>query len=80
MASIGRDQPKGKVLSGVYYGGWELIAKALGYEEYTPAAERAVARALAELTNAGLIEPLGRAGQGRRQAYRITLPDVFGDK
>jgi hypothetical protein len=79
MASIGRDEPnpKTKIERGVYYGGWEMLARALGYKEYTAAAERAVARAIAELTEAGLIEPVGTPTRGQRQAYKLTLPQVF---
>lgn len=77
MASIGRDKPKGHVERGVYYGGWELLSRCLGYKTFTPAAQRAVARAVAELLDAGLIMPCGKHGPNRRQAYRLTLPSVF---
>jgi len=78
MAAISRDEPKGDIEANIYYGGWDMLARALGYPVYTPAAERAVARVIAELTDAGYIETLGKAGAGRRQAYLITVPDVFG--
>lgn len=79
MASIGRDKPGKNVEAGIYFGGWELLARSMGYKEYTPAAHRAVARCIAELTEAGLIEPLTDARSGHRQVYRITLPEVFPD-
>jgi hypothetical protein len=79
MASIGRDRDQPNVQAGVYYGGWPLLARALGYPLYTPAAHRAVARAIAELIDAGLIEPLGDPRPGVRQAYRITLPPTLDD-
>lgn len=80
MAAIGRDKPQDNVEAGVYFAGWDLLAKALGYKEYTPAAERAVARAISELVDAGLVEPVGTARRGQRQAYRLTLPEPLTGK
>jgi hypothetical protein len=79
MAAIARDEARKGLPAGLYFGGWELLAKAMGYEAYTPAAHRAVARATAELVARGLIDPVQeRAGNGIRQAYLLTLPDALG--
>src|SRR5262245_58311653 len=57
MATIARDMPQNHTDPVTYWGGWELLAKALGHKEPTPTAKRAVARAVAELVDAGLVEP-----------------------
>lgn len=77
MAHIARDEPKGDTDRAIYYGGWEYLARLHGYPAYTPAAEQAVARAMAGLIRAGYVKPLGKAGAGRRQGYRLTLPEAL---
>lgn len=57
----------------VYYGGWAYLAGTLGYAEYGPAAERAVARAVAELRKQGLIVPAGEPRPGQNVAYELRL-------
>jgi len=77
MASVARDSATRKVDAGVYYAGWELLARVLGFKVYNPAAERAVARAIRELTDAGLVVREGRPGPRQRQVYRLALPSPF---
>jgi len=61
----------------IYFRGWEHLARAaLGRATYDDAAERAVARALTELIDAGLIKPIGRRS-GRRTGlamYEVIPP------
>lgn len=61
---------------GLYFGGWQALALALGYPTYDDAAERTVARALRELREAKLIERWD-VSRGHRVAYRL-LPYVPG--
>jgi len=56
-----------------YFAGWDTLALALGYEEpESMAAQKAIARALAQLTEAGCITPDGFAKGGNRR-YRLTF-------
>ena len=58
-----------------YFGGWEHLACGwLGYPKYDRAAQLRVQRAVKELTDAGLIIPLGRRGgsQGNR-IYQLQV-------
>jgi hypothetical protein len=80
MASIGRDNDTAKADAGYYYGGWELLARVLGFKVYNRAAQRAVARAVSELVDAGLVVRDGKPGPKRRQVYRLTLPSPFVGK
>lgn len=75
MSTVARDKAQPNVEAGIYYGGWEYLAKCLGFKAYTSGARRAVARAMRELVDLGLVEPLGFARPGHRQGYRITLPE-----
>lgn len=79
MASVARDEGPRVAEPNLYFGGWEYLAKTIGYRDYTPAAQRAVARAIAELVAAGLIKRVGNPGPMHRQAYLITLPDRYAD-
>jgi hypothetical protein len=76
MADIARDDPKGDTDRAIYYGGWEYLGRLMGHPVYTKAAEEAVRRAIAGLTRAGYVKALGKAGAGRRQGYRLTLPEA----
>lgn len=77
MASVARDQATTKLEAGVYYAGWEYLARnALGFPDYTGTAERAVARSIAHLVTEGLIEPLREAKWGQNQLYLLTLPGL----
>jgi hypothetical protein len=56
-----------------YYGGWAYLSRPLGHAEYTPAAHRAVARAVAELRKSGLIVVIGEARPGSNVNYGLRL-------
>ena len=58
-----------------YWGGWELLGMALGYEDPTSsAAQSAVARAVRELTERGLLKRVGEQSSRRGHAcYELTL-------
>lgn len=56
----------------VYFGGWDTLALALGYDHYTHTADVTVGRAVARLVDAGLIKPDGYAPAGNRR-YRLHL-------
>lgn len=56
----------------VYYGGWDYLALALGYETYSRNAHEQVRRAVAELVAAGVIKPDGYAPGGNRR-YVLRL-------
>lgn len=58
-----------------YWGGWEYLATFwLGYPKYDHAAEVAVARAIRELIDAGLIVAMGRWGGSRGpRMYRLSI-------
>lgn len=84
MAHSALDTPNGKGQpAGVYFGGWELLALTLGRKpeeldkNHSPKtwarAKETVRRATQELVRAGIVEPLGPAYSGRRQAYRLHL-------
>jgi len=69
-----------------YFGGWWPLAMTLGYlpdrdewdaevlrdQPLSPAAERAISRALRELTAAQLIKRTDAGGRGRRANYELT--------
>lgn len=86
MALVALDQPNGKGQpAGLYFGGWEPLALALGWElpaddDKSPEANRRrrklrnyVVTALGKLRERGLIEPQERARTGVRQRYRLNL-------
>jgi len=64
----------------LYFGGWEPLAFALGFQDYGrgSAAEHAVARACRELADAGLIKRLPEpTGRRRTAVYSLTLTGGF---
>jgi len=69
---------------GLYYGGWKGLTAVLGFGIYDrddtlpPHVERAIARAVAELREAKLIEPANRSGQHGHwnKVYRLNLSRV----
>lgn len=74
IASAAHDTGTGDVPPHTYFGGWEwLAAVALGYEEYTPVAKRATARALAELVDDGLVKVDDMSPGHKRRGYVVTL-------
>jgi hypothetical protein len=80
MALTALDQPTKTREARHYYAGWTPLAMQLGYETPSPdqplgpAAKSAVARAISELTETGLIKPAGnhiRYGK-RARVYLLT--------
>lgn len=63
--------------AGVYWGGHDLLAKALGMtdwdQEPSPAALREVRRVLAQLVEAGAVKPLNHPRPGQRAEYQLAL-------
>jgi hypothetical protein len=91
MAHTALDQPNRKGQpAGIYYGGWEPLALALGYEvpdldpdnekvcQQRRTAGQAVRRAVKPLVQLGVVErltPSGKVHKGNRQVFRLH---VFG--
>jgi hypothetical protein len=65
MAAHARDTPSENTPAATYFGGWERLSGHLGYPKHDGAAERATARAVAELLASGLAENVGRLQPGR---------------
>lgn len=57
-----------------YYAGWPVLAIALGYHEYGPVPERAVARCVAELVDKGVVKPVDRTSTGTTVYALVALP------
>lgn len=70
------DNDRGKRRGGLYFGGWEDLARHAGYPTYGNAGKLAVAKAMRQLTAAKLVERWD-VGPGGRVAYRL-LPYVPG--
>lgn len=83
MALSALDEPRDGRPAHLYFNGWEVLALALG-RDLPPAgsadpaerhrrrlASESVRRAVQELVARGLVEPLGTAHRGSRQAYRL---------
>lgn len=74
MAHVAIDKPTKRDPARVYFAGWEYLARtAFGRSEYDGAAHRAVARAVRELLDAGLIKDVGRRHGMRRGAVMYEL-------
>ena len=60
----------------VYFAGWQPLAMALGYPDISSggAGERAVSRAINELTKAALVSADPRKPRSHKRRYRLTLP------
>ena len=79
MAAAAHDKDTSEYSARYYFGGWKPLAAALGYQvdddgPLPAAAHRAVARAIRELTDQGLIKPADsndRAGRHHR-TYILT--------
>lgn len=56
-----------------YWGGWPYLAPALGFTSYDVTAKRAIARAVRELADAGLIKAHGSPGPGHNVTYQLVL-------
>ena len=68
-----QDSPDPDDITSRYYGGWTLLAQALGYPEYDDRAHQAVKRAIRELVASGLVESEGRTGTRGNRVYRLHL-------
>ena len=77
MALHSLDPDKGVVDPLHYYGGWHKLAMSLGFHEYTPSAERAVARAIAQLVDKGVVKPVDYSRAGSR-VYQLHLSPMSG--
>lgn len=71
MATSCRDTERDGQPAGVYFRGWEYLARALDYPTYDATAHQAVARVVRELVDDKRIEPIGWNG---KRAYRLLLP------
>lgn len=74
MAHVALDKPTKHEQARVYFAGWEYLARtALGRLDYSDTERRAVARALRELIDAGLVKPIGRRNGVRQGAVMYEL-------
>jgi hypothetical protein len=73
LVALDKENGKGQP-AGLYFGGWEPLALALGYDELTPAAKEKVRRSVKGIREKGLVKPMvAHAQTGERQVYRITF-------
>ena len=78
VTALDKENGKGQPAR-LYFGGWEPLALALGYDELSDAAKTKVKRAVKGLRARGLIKPMvAHAKTGERQVYRILLGDTGG--
>jgi hypothetical protein len=85
MAHSALDEGSNGRPSRLYFAGWEPLALVLGREIPRPEpdteeasrarrlASETVRRAIRDLVDAGLVEPLAVAYRGNRQTYRLNL-------
>ena len=78
MANTARDRAGANgEPAGVYWGGHDLLAKALGLTDWDqdPTANdlRIVRRVLAELVHAGAVKPVNKPHPGERAEYQLAL-------
>lgn len=80
MCLVALDKPNGRNQPpGLYFGGWEPLALALGYDGLTEAAKTKVKRAVRGVREKGLVKPMvAHAQTGERQVYRITFANTGG--
>lgn len=67
LLAMDKDRPP------IYFAGWAPLAMPLGYPAYDGNAERAVARAIRELVDAGFVKPYGAPGPGHNVTYALHL-------
>src|SRR4051794_5319020 len=73
LVALDKENGKGQP-AGLYFGGWEPLALALGYDALTEAAKTKVKRAVRGCRDKGLIKPMvAHAQTGERQVYRIQV-------
>jgi hypothetical protein len=74
MAHVALDKPTKRDPARIYFGGWEYLGRAaLGRTDYDAAAHRAVARAVRELVDVGLVKDVGRRNGMRHGAVMYEL-------
>ena len=78
MANTARDRPGAHgEPAGIYWGGHDLLAKALGLcdwdQDPSPADLRLVRRVLAELVQAGAVKLVNHPAPGMRAEYQLAL-------
>lgn len=73
MSMSALDKPKDGRPASLYWGGWDALAMALGYNdaERGTSGHNAVARAVRELKTERHISPMIEAGRGSRQSYLV---------
>tara|TARA_R100001244_G_scaffold6385_14_gene7537 strand:+ start:1263 stop:1889 length:627 start_codon:yes stop_codon:yes gene_type:complete len=73
MSLSALDKPSNGRPASLYWGGWDALALALGYEnaDRNSAGHNAVARAVRELKKGKHITPMVDAGRGTRQSYLV---------
>ena len=73
MSLSALDRPSNGRPASLYWGGWDALALALGYEnaDRQSSGENAVARAVRELKKGRHITPMTDAGRGTRQSYMV---------
>lgn len=57
-----------------YFGGWPLLAIALGFHDYTPVAKATVGRAVSTLVDKGYVKPVDYTARGVRVYALHGLP------
>src|SRR5690349_19966600 len=74
LVALDKENGKGQP-AGLYFGGWEPLALALGYDSIdTKAAKERVRKAVKGVREKGLIKPMvAHAQTGERQVYRILV-------
>ena len=68
------DHDTPKTPARIYFGGWDALAHILGLPMGSSVGERAVARGIKELTDAGLIKAEYTTRGGRRRQHYRVLP------
>ena len=80
LVALDKQNDKGQP-AGLYFGGWEPLALALGYDGLTEAAKTKVKRAVKGIRDKGLVKPMvAHAQTGERQVYRIAFATTGGQK
>jgi hypothetical protein len=75
MAHTALDETNERAQACLYFGGPDLLAATMPGTGTEASKQRIARRALEELVALGAVELVNRAGNGRRQVYRLTLWD-----
>lgn len=80
MSLSALDKPSNGRPASLYWGGWDALAIALGYDnaDRRSSGENAVARAVRELKYGHHITPMVDAGRGTRQSYLVHPGGIKG--